>query len=61
MKLWRMGISAFILVLLVVVTLGFLWTASNQPPSARTASFVVLGLSAAAGVLALVRLWRYSR
>jgi hypothetical protein len=53
-----LGISAFIVVLLGVVTLGFLWTASHQPPSSRIASHLVLGLSGAAGGLALVRLWR---
>lgn len=58
MNLWRMAISAFIVVLLGVVTLGILWTAGHQPPSSRIASHVVLGLSGAAGVLALVRLWR---
>jgi hypothetical protein len=58
MKLWRIGISAFILLLLLVVTLGAIWVAGHQPPGPRTASHVVLGLSGAAGVLALVRLWR---
>jgi hypothetical protein len=58
MNLWRVGISAFVVLLLVVITLGLVWTAGHQPPGPRTASQVVLGLSGAAGVLALVRLWR---
>jgi hypothetical protein len=54
----RIGISVFVLVLLTVVTLGWIWTNSHQPPPLRTASHVVLGLAALAGIFALVRIWR---
>ena len=58
MNAWRVAITSFILVLLTVVTLGFVWTSRHQPPAARLASQVVLGISGLAGVLAVARLWR---
>lgn len=61
MNPWRIAISAFILVLLTVVTLGFIWTGRHQPPDLRAASHIVLGVSGFAGVFALVRLWRPDR
>jgi hypothetical protein len=54
----RLIITVFVLILLTVVTLGWMWTASHQPPPLRTASHVVLGIAAAAGVFALARIWR---
>jgi hypothetical protein len=54
----RIAITLFVLVLLVVVTLGWVWTASHQPPPLRTASHVVLGIAALAGILALAKIWR---
>ncbi|HEY7055074.1 MAG TPA: hypothetical protein VH458_01050 [Vicinamibacterales bacterium] len=54
----RIGITMFILILLAIVTLGWMWTAAHQPPAPRTASHVVLGVSAVAGVLALAKIWR---
>ena len=54
----RLGITGFVLILLSVVTLGWIWTGSHQPPPLRTASHVVLGIAAAAGIFALARIWR---
>ena len=54
----RIAITLFVLVLLVIVTLGWRWTASHQPPPQRTASHVVLAISAFGGVFALARIWR---
>jgi membrane protein YdbS with pleckstrin-like domain len=54
----RLGITMFILVLLAIVTLGWTWTATHQPPALRTASHVVLSLAALAGIFALTRIWR---
>jgi hypothetical protein len=54
----RMLITMFILILLAIVTLGWMWTAAHQPPALRTASHVVLGVSAAAGVFAIAKIWR---
>jgi NhaP-type Na+/H+ or K+/H+ antiporter len=54
----RIAITAFVLVLLTVLTLGLLWTGSHQPPPLRTASQVVLGIAALAGIVALARIWR---
>lgn len=54
---YRIAITTFILVLLTVVGLGWSWTAAHQPPALRAASHVVLALSAAAGLFALVKIW----
>ena len=54
----RIGITCFVLILLSVVTLGWMWTGSHQPPPLRTASHVVLGIAAAAGIFTLVKIWR---
>jgi hypothetical protein len=58
MNLVRILISAFMFILLTVVALGWSWTASHQPPAMATASHVVLGIAALAGIFALVTLWR---
>jgi len=54
----RVGITSFVVILLSVVTLGWIWTNSHQPPALRSASHVVLGLAAAAGIFAIARIWR---
>ena len=54
----RIAITVFVLILLTVVTLGWIWTARHQPPALRTASHVVLGVSALSGIFALVKIWR---
>ena len=53
--------SAFILVLFVIAALGWNWANTHQTPSHATASHAVLLLSAAAGVVGLVALWRGSK
>ncbi len=54
----RLAITSFMLVLLVIVAMGFVWTASHQPPAARIASHIVLGISGFSGIFALVKIWR---
>jgi hypothetical protein len=54
----RIAITLFVLALLVVVTLGWIWTGNNQPPPLRMASHVVLAISGLAGIFALVKVWR---
>ena len=54
----RIGISAFVLVLLATIVLGLVWTSRHQPPPLRTASYIVLTLAAVAGVFALSTIWR---
>jgi hypothetical protein len=54
----RITITMFIVILLTVVSLGWVWTNSHQPPPLRTASHTVLAIAAAAGVFALTRIWR---
>jgi hypothetical protein len=53
----RIGITGFVLVLLATVSLGWIWTTAHQPPPLRTASHVVLALSASAGVFAIYKIW----
>ena len=60
-RLVRVAITAFVVLLLTVVTRGWIWTGSHQPPPLRTASHVVLAISAFAGVFALTRIWRPDR
>ena len=54
----RIGISAFVLVLLATIVLGLVWTSRHQAPPLRTASHLVLSLAGAAGIFALSRIWR---
>jgi hypothetical protein len=58
MRLFRVAITFFVVLLLTVVTLGWTWTGSHQPPPLRTASQVVLAVAAFAGIFALARIWR---
>jgi hypothetical protein len=57
----RAAMSAFIVVLLVIAGLGWQWTGTHQTPGQALASQAVLTLSAIAGVVGLVALWRGSR
>jgi membrane protein YdbS with pleckstrin-like domain len=61
MRLVRIAITFFVMVLLAVVALGWIWTGSHQPPPLRTASHVVLAMAAFAGIFALARIWRPDR
>ena len=61
MLLVRVTITGFVLLLLSIVTMGWIWTGSHQPPPLRTASHVVLSIAAFAGVFALATIWRPNR
>jgi membrane protein YdbS with pleckstrin-like domain len=61
MRLVRVAITIFVVLLLTVVTMGWIWTGSHQPPPLRTASQVVLAVSVFAGIFALARIWRQDR
>ena len=54
----RIGISAFVLILLVTIVLGLVWTSHHQAPPLRMASRLVLSLAGAAGLFALAKIWR---
>jgi len=56
-----MAITGFVGLLLIIVTLGWVWTARHQPPPLRTASHVVLTIAGLAGVFAVARIWRGDR
>ncbi|HEX7086128.1 MAG TPA: hypothetical protein VF198_07170 [Vicinamibacterales bacterium] len=55
----RILLSVFVLILIALVVLGLMWAGAHQPPPARTASYVVLGISGIAGVLTLFAIWRH--
>jgi hypothetical protein len=57
----RTIMSAFIVVLLMIAALGWQWAATHQTATQALASQAVLGLSAIAGLVGLIALWRGSR
>ena len=57
----RIAISVFVVILLFLVTMGMGWTGQHQAPAAALASRLVLGISAAFGIVALVVIWRPNR
>jgi membrane protein YdbS with pleckstrin-like domain len=61
MRRVRVAISGFVVLLLTLVTLGWIWTQSHQPPPLRSASHVVLAMAACAGIFALATIWRPDR
>lgn len=61
MTVVRLAISVFIVLLIAVSVAGWVWTGGNQPPDQWVASRVVLALSALAGALGLVAIWRPER
>ena len=54
----RITITVFVTLLLIIVALGWVWTARHQPPPLRTASHVVLTIAALAGIFAVAKIWR---
>lgn len=54
----RAAITVFVVLLLIIVGLGWVWTTGHQPPALRQASHVVLAVAALAGVFGLTRIWR---
>ncbi|MEO7272274.1 MAG: hypothetical protein ABIX28_06130 [Vicinamibacterales bacterium] len=54
----RLAITAFVGLLLIIVTLGWLWTARHQPAPLSRASHIVLTIAAVAGLFAVARIWR---
>ena len=57
----RAAMSAFIVVLFVIAGLGWTWTGTHQTPTQAMASQAVLALSAIAGLVGLIALWRGTR
>jgi hypothetical protein len=54
----RVAITAFIAVLIVIATTGFVWVGSHQAPAQASASRIVLLLCVGAGVVGVRSLWR---
>jgi hypothetical protein len=53
----RIGISAFVVILLATIALGLVWTSHHQKPPLREASYVVLSIAGAAGIFAIAKIW----
>jgi hypothetical protein len=53
--------SAFILILLVITSIGWRWVSTHQTPGEALASHAVLALTGGAALLGLVVLWRDRR
>jgi hypothetical protein len=54
----RLAMTAFTGVVLALSAVGIRWTAQHQPPSAALASGLVLGVSSAFALIALIIIWR---
>lgn len=61
MTIIRLTATLFILLLLATATMGWVWTGTHQTGGPLVAARLVLALSAAAGVVGLVALWRWPR
>jgi hypothetical protein len=54
----RIAITAFIVVLIITATRGFIWVGSHQTAAQAIASRTVLLLSIAAGIIGVRKVWR---
>jgi membrane protein YdbS with pleckstrin-like domain len=54
----RAAITGFVALLLIIVTLGWIWTAQHQAPALSRASHIVLSIAAVAGLFAVAKIWR---
>jgi hypothetical protein len=58
MTLVRILVTLFVAAILAATVAGWVWTGQHQPPAGAIASRVVLSISAIAGLVALVVVWR---
>jgi len=54
----RLAITAFIIVLILTATTGFVWVGRHQTATQARASRIVLSLCIAAGLLGVRNVWR---
>ena len=54
----RVAITAFIVVLIITATTGFIWVGRHQTAAQATASRIVLVLSVVAGLIGMKNVWR---
>lgn len=57
----RIAITAFVVVLIITATTGFIWVGSHQTARQATASRTVLLLCIAAGIIGIRKVWRAGR
>lgn len=58
MTLVRILVTLFVAAILAAAAAGWVWTGQHQPPAGAMASRVVLSISAIAGLVALIAVWR---
>ena len=54
----RVAITAFIVVLMITATTGFIWVGRHQTAAQASASRIVLGLCMVAGLIGMTQVWR---
>ena len=54
----RAAITAFIVVLMITATTGFIWVGRHQTARQATASRIVLALCIGAGLVGMTKVWR---
>jgi hypothetical protein len=59
--IFRIGVSCFIALLIVIAASGWRWTGGHQPAAQAAASRTVLGLCILAGLVGLTAIWRAGR
>ena len=54
----RVAITAFIVVLMITATTGFVWVGRHQTARQASASRIVLALCIGAGMVGMMEVWR---
>jgi hypothetical protein len=54
----RLAITVFTSIVIALSAVGIRWTSQHQPPASAVASAMVLGISSAFALIALVIIWR---
>jgi hypothetical protein len=54
----RLAITIFTSIVIALSAVGIRWTSQHQPPASAVASALVLGISSAFALIALVIIWR---
>jgi membrane protein YdbS with pleckstrin-like domain len=58
MRLVRIAMSVFVLLLISVSVAGWVWTGGHQAPAQATASRIVLTLGVTGGLVGLHAIWK---
>ncbi len=55
----KIGVTVFVAAIFAIVAMGWVWTGANQPPAGALASRIVFVITALAGLVGLVAVWRW--